>query len=75
MPVIEKAKKLSTLQYPRSISVTSTILKFIRVQPPLSGRKVDGPHDQSLSLSLSAAKLVDLNVLQLMSDNAAGMRV
>ena len=31
-PVIEKAKKLSTLQYPRSISVTSAIL-ISKVQP------------------------------------------
>ena len=30
--VIEKAKKLSTLQYPRSISVTSAIL-ISKVQP------------------------------------------
>ena len=31
-PIIEKAKKLSTLQYPRSISVTSAIL-ISKVQP------------------------------------------
>ena len=45
----------------------------------LGERKVNGTLSLSLSLSLSlplsAAKLVDLNVLQLMSDNAAGVRV
>ena len=35
-PVIEKAKKLSTLHYPTSVSVTSAVLKFNRVRPPLS---------------------------------------
>ena len=36
-PVIEKAKKLSTLQNMRSISVASAfiLVKFNRVQPPL----------------------------------------
>ena len=59
-PVIEKAKKLSTLQYPRSISVTSAIL-ISKVQPcPTSSSDAHGAVQrfvctQALTLKLLVA--------------------